>query len=219
MRLLHCVTHYNVTYLCDSITTGSDAGSSQLWKCKHDTRSTSGIWPPSSKWATKSKTDDLNPVIISNTLNSTLNCIVDVMERTLDASAGPTALSPITSVAPPSITSSIEFQTTQLSLTPSQHSGPPSNLDPLSASASSEILDQATRIISAKNQRMSYFQLPYSSPVHPTMLSMQHAPSLLLATTTRWCNIASFFANLTQQLSFQERAKPRLWKMIWYTSL
>ena len=33
----------------------------------------------------KSKTNDLNPVIISNALNSTLNHIANVMERTLDA--------------------------------------------------------------------------------------------------------------------------------------
>src|SRR6266436_2867911 len=97
-----------------SITTGS-AGSSQLRKRKHDARSMSGMQPPSSKQASKSKTNDLNPVIISNALNSTLNRIVDVMERTLDASTvttAPPVIVPPTSVPPSSIvTSPIESQT------------------------------------------------------------------------------------------------------------
>jgi hypothetical protein len=130
-----------------SITTGSDAGSSQLRKRKHDARSASGMQPPSSKRASKSKTNDLNPVIISNALNSTLNRIVDVMERTLDAStvttAAPSVTAPTTSIAPPSIVNS--------SINSSQ---------PLSASASSaEILDQAIRIISGVDSQLTEDQL------------------------------------------------------------
>lgn len=129
-----------------SITTGSDAGSSQLHKCKHNARLASGMQPPSSKQASKSKTDDLNLVIISNALNSTLNCIVDVMERTFDAStvttAAPSVMDPMTSIAP----SSINFS--QL----------------LSASASStEILDQAIRIISGINSQLTEDQLLLAS--------------------------------------------------------
>ena len=116
-----------------SVTTGSNVSSSQAQKRKHNA---SGMQPPSSKQASKSKTNDLNPVIISNALNSTLNCMANVMERTLDASA------PTTSIAPPSIvTSPIDFQPTQLSSAPSQ---------PLLAPASyPEILNQVIRIISA----------------------------------------------------------------------
>ena len=85
-----------------SVTTSSEAGSSQLRKHKHDARSAIGMQGPSTKRASRSKADDLNPSIISNAPNATLNRMVDVMERTLDASAVTTTppLSTI-SVAPP----------------------------------------------------------------------------------------------------------------------
>ena len=137
-----------------SITTGSDAGSSQPRKRKHreDARSTSGMQPPHSKrTSTRSKTSDLNPVVITTALNSTLNRMVDVMERTLDATtittAAPSAImmAPTTSTAPPApstLNSSIESP------------------QPLSASASpTEILDQAIRIISGVNGRLTEDQL------------------------------------------------------------
>ena len=134
---------YDSTQQCDtsmgsgcsaySVATGtgsvSDAGSQ---KRKHDA---SSVRPPNSKRTSKSKTDDLNPVIISNTLNSTLNRIADVMERILDATA--TATPPI---APPSIVMSpIEFQT---SSTPSQPPGLPS--DPSLASVTTSNYYQIT---------------------------------------------------------------------------
>jgi hypothetical protein len=133
-----------------SITTGSDASSNKFRKRKRDATA-SGIKPPSSKRSSKStKTSDLNPVIISNALNSTLNRIVDVMERTLDATAPTTA--PTTSVAPPSIvTSPIDFQTAQLS---SSHSNPSS-----ASVSSTEILDQAIRIVSADDSGFSEDEL------------------------------------------------------------
>ncbi|KAF8221168.1 hypothetical protein L208DRAFT_1329698, partial [Tricholoma matsutake] len=119
-----------------SITTGSEAGQ----KCKRDARSLSGMQPPSSKRLSRSKTNDLNPVIISSALNSTLNCMADVMERCLDVTAAT-----ITHTAP---TTPSALQTTQLSSIPSQPLGSLSN--PSSASASpTEILDQVIRIISA----------------------------------------------------------------------
>jgi hypothetical protein len=126
-----------------SITTSSDASSSQLRKRKYDARSASGMQPPSSKRASKSKTDDLNPVIILNALNSTLNRMVDVMERTLDASTttttAPSATAPTTSITPPSIVNS--------SINSSQ---------PSSASVSStEILYQAIRIISGVDSQLT----------------------------------------------------------------
>ena len=123
-----------------SVTTGSETSSSQLQKRKHDVRSMSEIQLPSSKRASKSKTNGLNLVIISNTLNSTLNHMADLMERMLDVTTAPSSLS-TTSVTPSSIIpSSLESQALPV----------PSH--PLSASASStEILDQAIRIISGND--------------------------------------------------------------------
>jgi len=66
-----------------SLTTTSDVGSS-LRKRKADALM-GGIKPPSSKRMAKSKTADLDPVIISNNLNSTLNRMADIMEKSLDA--------------------------------------------------------------------------------------------------------------------------------------
>lgn len=66
-----------------SLTTTSDIGSS-VRKRKVDALM-SGIKPPSSKRMAKSKTADLDPVIISNNLNSTLNRMADIMEKSLDA--------------------------------------------------------------------------------------------------------------------------------------
>ena len=142
----------------DSATTVSDAGTRSSRKRKHSARSASGAQPRSSKRASKSKTDDLNPVIISNALNSTLNCIVDVMERTLDATAVTTTnptTAPITSAPPHSLnTSPVEFQTAQLSSTPSQTHGPPSN--PTSTSTSpAQLLDQAIQLVSADDSSLS----------------------------------------------------------------
>ena len=134
-----------------SITTGSDGGStsSQLRKRKHDTKLMSGVQLPSSKQVSKSKTDDLNPVIISNALNSTLNRIIDVMEQMLNATAVPTA-APLPSI----ITSPIESQTASLS------SNSQSLPNPLSAPASTtEILDQAIRIISGDDSSLSEDEL------------------------------------------------------------
>ena len=92
---------------------------------------------PSSKRASKSKTNDLNLVIISNALNSTLNNMADLMERTLNITTAPSSLS-TTSLTPSSIIPS-----------PLESQALPVPSHPLSASASStEILDQAIRIIS-----------------------------------------------------------------------
>ena len=76
-----------------SITTGTLSETGQ--KCKRDARSMSGMQPPNSKWSS-SKTNDLNPVIISSALNSTLNRMANVMERSLDVTAAT-----ITHSAPP----------------------------------------------------------------------------------------------------------------------
>lgn len=135
-----------------SVTTSSEASSSQLRKRKHDARSTSGMQPPSSKRSSRSKTDDINPVVMANALNSTINRMVDMMARTFDAPTVTAAPPSTTFVTPPSIvTSPMEFITTPLSSAPSQ---------PLSASASStEILDQAVRIISANDGSLTEDEL------------------------------------------------------------
>ena len=105
--------------------------------------------------ASKSKTDNLNPVIISNALNSTINRIVDVMEITLDATAVATTNPMITPASPHSLnTSPVEFQTAQLSSTPSQTHGPPSN--PTSTSTSpAQLLDQAIQLVLADDSGLS----------------------------------------------------------------
>jgi hypothetical protein len=78
---------------------------------------------------------------MANSLNSTINRMVDMMAKTFDAPAPPST----TFVAPPSIITSL------LSSAPSQ---------PLSAPASStEILDQAVRIISANDGSLTEDEL------------------------------------------------------------
>ena len=83
--------------------------------------------PPSAKQVAKNKTNDLDLVIISTALNSTLNRITDVMERSLDvAAANPGTAAAL--IAPPIIMPSVKL--------------PASN--PSSTSTSStDLLDQA----------------------------------------------------------------------------
>jgi len=90
---------------------------------------------------------------MANTLNSTINRMVDMMARTFDALTVTTAAPPSTAfVAPPLIdTSPIEFLTTPLSSAPSQ---PPS-----APASSTEILDQAVRIISANDGSLTEDEL------------------------------------------------------------
>ena len=123
-----------------SVTTGSETSSSWLQKHTHGVRSMSDIQLPSSKQASKSKTNNLNLVIISNTLNSTLKCMANLMERMLKVTTAPSSFS-TTSVTPSSIIpSSLKSQ----ALLVLSH--------PLLASASStEILDQVIRIISGND--------------------------------------------------------------------
>jgi hypothetical protein len=140
---LHLSQQHNISM--GSVTTSSETSSSQLRKRKHDARSSSGMQPRSSKRASKNKTDDINPVVMANALNSTINRMVDMMPRTLDAPAS-------TTFPPPSIvTSPLDFINHPLSSAPSQ---------PLSTSASStEILDQAVKIISANDGSLTEDEL------------------------------------------------------------
>jgi hypothetical protein len=117
-----------------SITTDNPSEAASGQKRKRDARSMSGVQPPISKRSsTRSKTNDLNPVIISNALNSTLNRMADVIQRSLDVTAAATSANPtplatpstIPSVAPPPIVTSPATET--------------------------EVLDQVIRTISTNN--------------------------------------------------------------------
>ena len=71
--------------------TDSDPGNTQHRKRKHDGQSVGGTCPPSTKCSFKSKVSDVNPVIMSTTLNLTINRMVDVMEKMLSSTAITTA--------------------------------------------------------------------------------------------------------------------------------
>ncbi len=99
--------------------------------------------PSGSKRTSKSKTGDLNPVIISNSLNSTLNRLADVMEKSLDTAVTTATTSSATSapIAPSSTTSSFVASSSVVS----------SSVASLSFPVESQILDQAIRITADPN--------------------------------------------------------------------
>ena len=128
--------------LTQSMTTGSNASSTgQHWKHKFDARLASGMQSRSSKRSTTSKTNDLNPVVITTALNSTLNHMVDVMERMLNATAAAPPAPTISTASPPIVNSSIDSQPSSASVSPA------------------EILDQAIRIISGTDSNLTEDQL------------------------------------------------------------
>jgi hypothetical protein len=118
-----------------SCTTASETSSSQR-KRKRD--ATVGMPPPSSKRASKNRTETLNPVIISSQLNSTLTRLADVMEKSLDVTA--TSIEVTTQPAPSPSPQALSM--------PSQLLGPQSTLSSTSLS-DSEILDKALGIVTA----------------------------------------------------------------------
>ncbi len=89
------------------------------------------------------KTGDLNPVIISNSLNSTLNRLADVMEKSLDTAVTTATTSSATSapIVPSSTTSSFVAFSSVAS----------SSVTSLSFLVESQILDQAIRITAELN--------------------------------------------------------------------
>ena len=111
--------------------------------------------------SSRSKTKDLNPIIISSALNSTLNRMADVMERSLDATAAAittslsTAPSTILSVAPPGPPTITPPAASQLSPSPSQPLGPSSSSSFLSSTSSTKILELAIDVISADDSLLS----------------------------------------------------------------
>jgi hypothetical protein len=98
--------------------------------------------PPSSKRAAKGKTSGLDPVIISHNLNSTLNRMVDVMEKSLETGSAAQSSAAQSSAAQSSATPS---QIAQLLPIPSPSLGPvaPASLSP------DEILQQAITLTAA----------------------------------------------------------------------
>ena len=128
--------------LTQSMTTGSNASSTgQHQKRKFNARLASGMQSCSSKQSTTSKTNDLNPVVITTALNSTLNHMVDVMERMLDATAAAPPTPTISTASPPIVNSSIDSQPSSTSISPV------------------EILDQVIRIISGTDSNLTEDQL------------------------------------------------------------
>ena len=132
--------------LSGSQTTSSDArttSSKRKRKRERDATGLGDMLPPSSKRVSKNKTETLNPVIISSQLNSTLNRLADVMEKSLDVTSTSIEV-PTTHTAPlPSSSSS--------SAMPSQLPGPPSS----TPSSDSEVLDKALGIVTAFNDTPS----------------------------------------------------------------
>ena len=151
-----------------SITTGSVSDTASGQKRKRDARSMSGMQPPTSKRDARSmsgkqpsrrslsKNDDLNPVIISSALNSTLNRMADVMERSLDvtstiAHAAQQAQQAQPPLGPPLATAPTTIPSVaQVSESPSIITSPSS-----SSASPTEIIDQVIRIISANDGFLS----------------------------------------------------------------
>jgi hypothetical protein len=135
-------------------------GSSQHRKRKFDATMDSMPPPTSSKRASRSKTGDLNPVIILNALNSTLNRLADMMEKSLDATAAATSHTTTTASAPtsPSFTTPSSISVVP-SINATQSSSMPSEYDqcsnPPNPSSSSEILDQAIRITTVDDSSLT----------------------------------------------------------------
>ena len=114
-------------------------------KRKHDGRSASGAHPLSSTRSVKSKTSDLNPVILSNALNSTLNRLADVMEKSLDANKVEATKPPTTNATTSSVVNPpVESQATHPL--------------PLASASSQDILNQAVEAFAA-NKTLSEDEL------------------------------------------------------------
>jgi hypothetical protein len=133
-----------------SIATGSDTGQ----KRKRDTKSM-GSRPPSvggskrSSRSSRSKTKDLNPIIISSALNSTLNRMADVMERSLNATAA-TVPDPVPLTTAPATIPSVALPATT---TPSVDSQPSDTSQP--SGSPMKTLERVIDIISRDDSLLS----------------------------------------------------------------
>ena len=135
--------HVSINSAISHSTSSETQSTSSNRKRKHD--ATGDIPSSSSKRTSRSKTETLNPVIITNQLNSTLTRLADVMEKSLDVTA--TSIDTMTThpAPPPSF---------HASSIPSQLPGPPSTLSSPSSS-NSEVLDKALGIITADKDFLS----------------------------------------------------------------
>jgi hypothetical protein len=144
-----------------SIHSGSDVGQKRKRTSDVKSKSSRQRSAGGSLRSSRSKTKDLNPIIISSALNSTLNRMADVMERSLDATAAAittsssTAPSTILSVAPPGPPTITPPAASQLSPSPSQPLGPSSSSSFLSSTSSTKILELAIDVISADDSLLS----------------------------------------------------------------
>ena len=118
--------------------TNSNPGNTQHQKQKHNGQS--GTCPPSTKCLFKSKASDMNPVIMSTTLNSTINHMVDVMEKTLSSTAITTAPAALPTTNTTDISSTVT--------SPSQSAQPLPN-PPLASLQ--EVLNQAMKIMTSND--------------------------------------------------------------------
>jgi hypothetical protein len=93
----------------------------------------------------RNKTETLNPVIITNQLNSTLTRLADIMKKSLDVTS--TSIDTLTPHPAPSPSS-------HALLIPLQLPGPPSTQS-LPSSSDSEVLDKALGIVTADKDFLS----------------------------------------------------------------
>jgi hypothetical protein len=134
--------HVSISALSHTTASETETTSSKQ-KRKHD--ATGDVPPSSSKRTSRNKTETLNPVIITNQLNSTLTRLADVMEKSLDVTS--TSIDTLTPHPAPSPSS-------HASLIPSQLPGPPSTQS-LPSSSNLEVLDKAFGIVMADKDFLS----------------------------------------------------------------
>ena len=131
--------------------TNSNPGNTQHRKRKHDGQLAGGTHPPSTKHLFKSKASDVNPVIMSTTLNSTINRMFDVMEKMLSS----TAITTAPAAHPTTNTTNISSTVTS----PSQSAQPLPN-PPLASLQ--EVLNQAMKITTSNDTLTEDQLLPVS---------------------------------------------------------
>ena len=120
--------------------TNSDPGNTQHRKRNHDGQLAGGTCPPSTKHLFKSKVSDVNPFIMSTTLNSTISHMVVVMEKMLSSTAITTAPAALPTTNATDISSTV--------------TSPPQSAQPLPnppLASPQEVLNQAMKITTSIN--------------------------------------------------------------------
>jgi hypothetical protein len=118
-------------------------------------------WGRTTMRTSRNKTETLNPVIITNQLNSTLTRLADIMEKSLDVTS--TSIDTLTPHPAPSPSS-------HALLIPSQLPGPPST-QLLPSSSDSKVLNKALGIITADKDFLSEDDLLTTSPLFSNTLN------------------------------------------------